>query len=94
MSRQEVVAEPVCYTRGMKTAISIPDPIFNKAEGLANQLSKTRSQLYAEAVDEYVTRHNPDTVTDRLNAVVDSITEPEDRFVTDTANDVLSQVKW
>ena len=78
----------------MKTAISIPDRIFERGEKLARRLSKTRSQLYSEAVDEYVTRHDPDTVTARLNAVLDSLNESDDRFVTDTANSVLSNVEW
>ncbi len=78
----------------MKTAISIPDPIFERGDKLARRLSKTRSQLYAEAVDEYVTRHDPDTVTARLNAVVDSLADTEDRFVSDTANSILSHVEW
>lgn len=78
----------------MKTAISIPDPIFEKAENLAQRLAKTRSQLYAEAVAEYVLRHDPETVTDRINAVLDTISEPEDPFVAATSNAVLSQVKW
>lgn len=78
----------------MKTAISIPDPIFERADTLARRQSKTRSQLYAEAVSEYLTRHDPETVTDRLNAVVDSLSEPEDRFVTETASSILRQVDW
>ena len=78
----------------MKTAVSIPDSIFERGEHLAQRLAKTRSQLYAEALDEYVTRHDPDTVTERLNAVVDSLDEPEDRFQTATADDVLSRVEW
>lgn len=47
-----------------------------------------------EALDEPVARHDPDTVTERLNAVVDSLDETEDRFVTETAASVLSQVEW
>jgi len=78
----------------MKTAVSIPDPIFERVESLARRLSKTRSQLYAEALEEYAVRHDPDTVTERLNAVVDSLENDEDRFVTETANHVLSQVEW
>ncbi|MCP5110941.1 MAG: hypothetical protein GY953_08915 [bacterium] len=78
----------------MKTAVSIPDLIFERGERLAHRLSKTRSQLYAEAIDEYATRHDPNTVTDCLNAVVDSLAEAEDRFVSDTTNSILSQVKW
>ena len=78
----------------MKTAVSIPDPIFEEAENLTQRLGKSRSQLYAEALAEYITRHDPTTVTDRLNAVVDSISEPEDRFVTETARSVLERVRW
>lgn len=78
----------------MKAAISIPDPVFERGERLAKRLSKSRSQLYTEAIDEYVNRHDPDMVTARINAVVDSLAEDEDRFVTATANSVLSQVEW
>ena len=77
----------------MKTAVSIPDPIFERGEKLARRLSKSRSQLYAEALAEYVTRHDPETVVERLNAVVDSF-EEDDPFVTETGNSVLRQVEW
>ena len=39
---------------GMKVAISLPDPVFRAAETLARRLRKSRSQLYAEAIAEYV----------------------------------------
>ena len=78
----------------MKTAVSIPDPIFERGEDLARRLSKSRSELYAEALDEYVARHDPDTVTERLNAVVESLEGEDDRFVTETTNSVLSRVEW
>jgi len=38
----------------MKIAISIPDPIFQAAEGLAHRLGISRSELYAEALAEYM----------------------------------------
>ena len=69
-----------CYTRGMKTAISVPDEIFEDAEALAARLGKSRSQLYAEAMAEYLARHDPETVTERMDRVLDSIAEPEDPF--------------
>jgi antitoxin MazE6 len=78
----------------MKTAISVPDPVFGEAERLAERLEKTRSQLYTEALKEYLARHNPDTVTDRLNEVWGSITEPEDHFVSETVRSVLQRVEW
>ncbi|MCP3956835.1 MAG: hypothetical protein GY719_03175 [bacterium] len=51
------------HTLGMKTAISVPDHVFEDADRLAERLAKTRSQLYTEAMVEYLTRHDPDTVT-------------------------------
>ena len=51
----------------MKTAISIPDPIFNEAEGLAHRLGMSRSQLYAKAVEEYTKLRNTENITEKLN---------------------------
>jgi metal-responsive CopG/Arc/MetJ family transcriptional regulator len=78
----------------MKTAISIPDPVFEEAEDLARRLEKSRSQLYAEAVAEYVARHDPDTVTARLDAVVDAVGDEDDPFVRESARRILSRVEW
>lgn len=51
----------------MKTAISIPDPIFNAAEQLARRLGMTRSDLYATAVDSFVKAHQDDQITAELD---------------------------
>jgi metal-responsive CopG/Arc/MetJ family transcriptional regulator len=53
----------------MKTAISIPDPIFHAAEGLAQRLGVSRSHLYAKAVAEYTESHKNQKVTEALNEV-------------------------
>jgi predicted transcriptional regulator len=53
----------------MKTAISLPDEIFEAAELLAQKLGLSRSELYARAVREYVERQRRDNVTARLDAV-------------------------
>ena len=56
----------------MKTAISIPDPVFEAAEDLAKRLGKSRSQLYAEALRQYLERHRDQDITRRLNEVFDA----------------------
>ena len=56
----------------MKTAISIPDQLFQAAEGLAHRLGVSRSQLYAEAISEYTKSHKNQNVTDILNQVYQS----------------------
>ncbi|MBA3234153.1 MAG: ribbon-helix-helix protein, CopG family [Propionibacteriales bacterium] len=42
----------------MKTAISIPADLFRSTEDLAIKLGKSRSQLYREALAEYLLRRD------------------------------------
>jgi antitoxin MazE6 len=72
----------------MKTAISIPDPVFEAADELARHLGKSRSQLYAEAVAKYVEQHKTEDVTERLNKILDA--EPE----ADKLDPVLEALQW
>lgn len=68
------------YNFGMKTAISLPDELFESADALADRLGMSRSQLYARAVEEYLAKHRDQDVTARLNDVFsdqDSGLEPE-----------------
>lgn len=51
----------------MKTAISIPDPIYEAAEQLAHQLRITRSDLYAKAVASFVKAHQENQITAQLD---------------------------
>ena len=53
----------------MKTAVSIPDPVFQSAEKLAARLGVSRSQLYARALASLVEQHSEDVVTSKLNEV-------------------------
>ncbi len=53
----------------MKTAISIPDPVFKAAEQLAKRLGKSRSSLYTEAVSSYVDEHQKEGITEALDAI-------------------------
>jgi antitoxin MazE6 len=79
----------------MKTAISLPKDVFEKAEQLALKARKSRSQIYCEALREYVARHSPDDVTDALNRAMEQIGQTEDsRFVTLASARALAQVEW
>jgi metal-responsive CopG/Arc/MetJ family transcriptional regulator len=53
----------------MKVAISLPDPVFSAAEELAGRLRVSRSQLYAQAIAEYLGKRQDSLVTEQLNAV-------------------------
>jgi metal-responsive CopG/Arc/MetJ family transcriptional regulator len=53
----------------MKTAISLPDPLFERAERIAEQMKLNRSQLYARALQEFLDRHDAAAITAAFDAV-------------------------
>ena len=53
----------------MKTAISVPDPIFMRADRLAKRLQMSRSELYARAVEEYIGGHRHSRVREKLDEI-------------------------
>lgn len=53
----------------MKTAISIPDALFDEAEQTAGDLKMSRSQLYVEAIREFLEKRSASRITKQLNAV-------------------------
>ncbi len=59
----------LCYTRGMKTAVSLPDDLFRLAERAARKLKMSRSQLYATAIAEFIDRRHARKITERLNEI-------------------------
>jgi metal-responsive CopG/Arc/MetJ family transcriptional regulator len=78
----------------MKTAISIPDRIFQDAERLAERLKKSRSQMYSEAIAEYVIHHEPDSITEQINNVCAEVDTRPDPFVAAAARRVLERTEW
>lgn len=79
----------------MRTAVSLPDELFRDAERHAERVQKTRSQLYTEALAEYLTRHAPEEVTEAMNRVVDRLGEPApDPFVAGAVRRVLERTEW
>ncbi|MBI4306150.1 MAG: hypothetical protein HY678_07495 [Chloroflexi bacterium] len=63
----------------MKTAISIPDLVFEEAEDLARKLRLSRSELYTRAVKAYLDVHSATRIRealDRVYSVEDSHIDP------------------
>lgn len=54
----------------MKTAVSIPDPVFEAADKLAHRLGLSRSSLYAQALRRYLQLHDEQVITSKLNEVL------------------------
>jgi metal-responsive CopG/Arc/MetJ family transcriptional regulator len=73
----------------MKTAISIPDSVFEEAESLAKRRGMSRSELYAKAVAEYVKGERFLGVRERLDAVYAA--HPEDSELDPTVEQLQTQ---
>lgn len=78
----------------MKTAISIPDKIYAEAERLSRRHKKSRSQLYTEAVAEYLARHDPEAVTEAMNKVAGAVDTRPEPAVSAAARLILKRLEW
>jgi predicted transcriptional regulator len=78
----------------MRTAVSIPDEIYRRAERLAEVTNRSRSRLYSDALREYLSRHESNAVTTRLNEALEEIDHRRDPFLTAAARSILATSEW
>jgi metal-responsive CopG/Arc/MetJ family transcriptional regulator len=78
----------------MKTAVSIPDQIFEQAERLAKRTRTSRSHVFSCALREYVARHSPDEVTDAMDRVCEQLGEHLDPFVERAGRQTFERSEW
>ena len=78
----------------MKTAISIPDDLFEGAENLARRTKKSRSRLFRDALREYLARHTPDQVTEAMDKALAEVGAAKDSFVSASARRILERSEW
>jgi metal-responsive CopG/Arc/MetJ family transcriptional regulator len=60
----------------MKTAVSIPDELFMKAEKVAKRRCVSRSQLYAEAIRRFVAEDHRQAIVGQFNRVYGGAQQP------------------
>jgi metal-responsive CopG/Arc/MetJ family transcriptional regulator len=78
----------------MKTAVSVPDDVFEGAERLAKREKRSRSDVYSAALREYVARPASLSVADALDRVVAEVGEGSDPFVTAASRRTLESTEW
>ena len=78
----------------MKTAVSIRDKVFQEAEKYAKKAKISRSQLYSDAVEEYLKKHNEDDLIARINAVCEEVDTSLDPHWKKLQSRVLPKDKW
>lgn len=78
----------------MKTAISIPNNVFEQAESLARKLKISRSELYTEAVKVYLKENHIEDVTAKLNEVYENAASNLDESLLKAQKAILPKEKW
>jgi metal-responsive CopG/Arc/MetJ family transcriptional regulator len=78
----------------MKTAVSIPDPLFREAERLTKRLRIPRSQLYATALEEYVRRQRSKGIKEALDEVYRTEPSELDPVLGHLQSEVLGRKEW
>ncbi len=78
----------------MRTAISIPDPLFKAADKLARQLKLSRSGLYAAAVERFLQHYDDSAVTAKLNEVLAHETSELDPIIQSIQSRSVRHESW
>lgn len=79
----------------MKTAVSLPDKVFYKAEQLAKQLGVSRSEFYKNALESYLEQQDSrQAIIDSINKVCDEIDTSLDPELAAYTKRKLAEVEW
>lgn len=78
----------------MKVAISLPDPVFDAAERLADEMRVSRSQLYAQALASFLETHGAAAVTSKLNDVYRQASSKVDPALTAAQLATIEDEAW
>jgi len=82
------------YSPSMKTAVSIPDPIFAAADELAARLGISRSELYARALERELAAEDDQQITARLDAVYAALDSRVDADLDRAQRTMLYSTDW
>jgi metal-responsive CopG/Arc/MetJ family transcriptional regulator len=61
----------------MKTAISLSNSLYEKAEETALHMGIPRSKLFTMAVEEFISKYSGQMITERINRVYEKIDQTE-----------------
>lgn len=78
----------------MKTAISIPDEIFEEAEKAAKRLGLSRSELFTRAIKAFLSERSERSITSSYNAGFDDASSSQNAFQREASRRALLGVEW
>jgi metal-responsive CopG/Arc/MetJ family transcriptional regulator len=77
----------------MKTAISVPDPIFERVEQASAQLGVSRSEFFARAAERWLAQLDDDGTTAAIDRAIQDV-EPDTAFASEAARVVAESSEW
>jgi len=78
----------------MKTAVSITDELFVKAEKLAKRKKISRSRLYSQAIEEYLAKDEKRKIIEKINKVCDEVDTSLDPGLKNFQADMIRRNEW
>lgn len=78
----------------MKTAVSLPDPLFKRAEKFAREHGLTRSGLVATALTDFLKHRSDENLTEQINRVCSQVDTRLDTVGSEIARRTLLQAEW
>jgi len=61
----------------MKMVVSLSDELFEKAEKNARYMGMPINRLFVPALEDYISKHNKEMITKKLNEVYEKINQDE-----------------
>ena len=78
----------------MKTAVSVPNEVYEQAEELAQRTGRTRSEIYSTALRDYLAHQQALPVTAAMDQALQEIDPEPDSFLDATAREALAETEW
>jgi hypothetical protein len=78
----------------MKTAISVPDDVFELSEKLAKKLKVSRSQIFAMGVKKLAEEYNEEELIANINKVCEKVDTSVDPVLFKMAMMSLPREEW
>ena len=78
----------------MKTAVSVPNEVYEQAEQLARRTGRTRSEIYSTALRDYLAHHQAIPVTAAMDQALAEIDPEPDPYLDAAARETLTGSEW
>ena len=93
------IRHTIVHTNGMKIAISIPESVFRDVKKAAEEQKRSRSEIFVEAVREYLAKLESRRILECLNEVYATPETEEERDTRKSGFDlykrtVLKKEEW